>query len=194
MRGISADVAEMKTSVGEVKGSIDKLQSITYELNGTMKGQGERLSNQDKHLNGINEQLKAVQVSVREASARTATETSDKASERIAGIFDGVEKRIGESNAALAGRLEVFERKFEDASDVLVLWLALNPGDKPVARSDTSLNYHPPVPLSQKPMAMRAARNPSKTLLDGVVNFYIGDAALQTGGSRGYGPGDEGRG
>jgi hypothetical protein len=183
LMSINGNIGEMKNSIGEVKGSIDKLQSITYEFNGTLKRHDGRLEGMDKQLNDM-------RGSVREISAKTATETSDKAAERIAGILDGAEKRIGaeveqrigKNDAALAGRLDVFERKFEEASDVLVLWLALNPGDKPAARSDTSLNYYPPVSPSQKPRAMRAAHSPSKTLLDGVVNFYIGDELFRPAG------------
>jgi hypothetical protein len=181
LMSINGNIGEMKDSIGEVKGSIDKLQSITYELNGTLKGHDERLKSMDKQLNDM-------QVSARTTSVKTAT--SDKAAERIAGMLDGVEKRIGaefekrigKSDAALAGRLGSLERKFEEASDVLVLWLALNPGDKPVARSDKSLNYDPPVPLSQKQRAMRAAHSPGKTLLDGVVHFYIGDNLVRPAG------------
>ena len=89
---VSQSFSEVKGSVGEVKGSIDKLQAITYELNGTMKGH--------------DEQIKAVQVAVREASAKTAAETTDKAAERITGVLKAFEERTAKGNAALAGKFD----------------------------------------------------------------------------------------
>lgn len=182
MKGIDANVYQAQKDVGEIKGSVEKLrgemrgdveklQAATYDLNGNLKSQGERLK-------GMDEQLRAVQVSVREAPARTAAETSDKTAERIAGELQAFKK----STEDLAGRFNAFERKVEEASDVLVLWLALNPGDKPVGGSDTTLHYYPPVPPQQKQKVLHAGRSRSKTLLSGVVNFYEGDELLRQPG------------
>lgn len=167
MKGISADVAEMKDSVSEAKDSINKLQAATYELNGTMKVQGERLSSQGERLKGMAEQLKAVQT--------TASETSDKTAERIAGLLQASEKRV-------VVKFNDFERKIEEASDVLVLWLALNPGDKPVSGSDTTLHYYAPVPAQQKPRTLHASQSRSKAPLAGVVTFYDGEELLKPPG------------
>ena len=143
MGAINANVAEMKTSVSDMKGSIDKLEKVTYDLNGTMKGQDERL----KHLG---DQLKAAQDSMQGVAAKTAAETSDRASERISAVLEVFEKRIGKDNASLAGKLDAIERRVEETSDVLVLWLTLAPGDKPISRSETALSYYLPVPPEQR--------------------------------------------
>ena len=182
MRGIDTNVAQAQKDVGEIKGSVEKLrgemrgdveklQAATYELNGTTKSQGERLK-------AIDEQLRAVHVSVREAPAKTAAETSEKTAERIAGELQAFKK----STEDLAGRFNTFERKAEEASDILVLWLALNPGDKPVGASDTTLYYYPPVPPQQKQKVLHAGQSRSKTLLAGVVIFYEGDELLRLPG------------
>ena len=165
---VSQSFSEMKGSVGEVKGSIDKLQAITYELNGTLKGH--------------DEQIKAVQVAVREASAKTAAETTDKAAERITGVLKASEERTGKGNAALAGKFDAIERRAEEASDSLVVWLVLNPGDKPVARSDTTLTNHLPVPPQDKKVIIHGGQSRSKTIQAGVVTLYEGGELLKPPG------------
>lgn len=180
MTGIDANIAQTKDSVGEMKTSLDKLQAATYELNGTLKGQGERLNAQGERLKGVEEQLKAAQASIREAPAKTAAEASDKTSERVAGVIEALGKRINQTNAELAGKLEAIGHRVDEASDVLVVWLTLSPGDKPVGRSDTTLTYYLPVPPPQRQKVIQALQ--SKTLLGGVVNLFDGEALLRPPG------------
>jgi uncharacterized coiled-coil protein SlyX len=170
LKSINGNIDQMKTSIGEIKTSMDKQQSLIYELNGTMKGQSERLNAQRENLKSINEQLKAVQVSVRETPARIADETSDKASERIAGML---EKRLGKNIVDLAGKVDAIDRRIEETSSSLVLWLTLTSADKAVAISETSLTYELRIPMQDsmtqaKQKAMRGATA-------GAVNFFVGD-------------------
>jgi len=174
MKGINDIVAQGQKDVGEIKGDVEELQAAISESNGTMKGHDERLKS-------IDEQLRAVQVSVREAPTRTAAEISDKTAERIAGEFQAFKKSV----ADMAGRFEAVERKVEEASDVLVLWLALNPEDKPVAvvgTPDTTLFYEVPVPPQQKLKALHANQRRSAVPPAAAVTFYDGDERLRPPG------------
>ncbi len=148
-------------NVGEMKDSVEKLQALTYELNGTTKGQGERLKSMD-------EQLKAMQVSVRE-TARTVAETSDKASVRIARAVDAFEEHAGKNNVDLSSKIDAIERKLEEISDVVVLSFILTPETKPDFKSDTRLTYEMRVPPQQR----RSAG--SKAFQAGAVSFFDGD-------------------
>lgn len=177
---VGSTMGTINTNVSEMKSSIDKLQASAYELNGTTKDQGARLNDQGELLKKMDERLEAVQVSVRQASAKTAAETSDKTAERIAGVLEAAEKRTGRADADVLGRLEAIERKVEEASDVLVLSLALTARDRPISRLDASLTYYLLVPPQQKQKAIRAIQ--SKTPLDGAVNFFDGDVLLRPTG------------
>ena len=55
-----------------------------------------------------------------------------------------------------------------------MVWLVLNPGDKPVARSDTTFTYHPPVPPQDKKVIIHGGQSRSKTIQAGVVTLYEG--------------------
>jgi len=109
LTAINANVNEVKSSVNEVKSSSEKLQAAAYELNGATKGHAERLKSLD-------EQLKTVQTSVQNAATRTVNESSDKTSERIAGMLKALEKSIEKNNADFAERFGVVEQKIRDVS------------------------------------------------------------------------------
>jgi peptidoglycan hydrolase CwlO-like protein len=151
---INGNVGEMKDSIGEMKDSIGKQEATTYELNGTTKAQGE-------HLKSMDEQLKAVQVSMRETAIKVA-ESSDKASDRIAGI--------------VGGKIDALERKIEETSDVLVFSLTLTPGDKPEFKSETHVIYEMPIPPRQR------RSGGTKAFQAGAVSFLDGDTLFRPSG------------
>src|SRR5262249_47421566 len=87
-------MSSIRGDVGDMKAAVEKLQANTYELNGTIKGQDERLKGQDEHMKTMEDRLKSMQVAIGETSAKTASETSNKTSELIAGVLDAYGKRI----------------------------------------------------------------------------------------------------
>ena len=100
--------------------------------------------------------------------------------ERLADVLDAFEKRMDKGRADLAGKLDLIERKVDDASDVLVIWLTLTGADRPIARTETSLTYYLPIPAQQRQKVIRAIQ--SKALLDGVVSLFDGDLLLRPPG------------
>jgi hypothetical protein len=149
-----ANVAEIKTDMGEMKNFISKHDAVNYDLNGNMKAHDERLKNME-------EQHKAEQNSTREAAG--------KSSERIVAVLEAIEKRTGT-------RIDAIERKLEETSDVLVWSLNLSSDNKPEAKSDTHLVYVLHVPPQQK----RA--NTIKGFLSGAVTFFEGEQPFRPPG------------
>jgi archaellum component FlaC len=165
-------ISAISTNVGEMKATADNLQKSNYELNGTAKAQGSR-------LDSIDERLKALQAPISE-TVRIATQATEKASDRIAKEFAELEERSNKANQELTSRFNVVERKIDDVSDVLVLWLRLTPDDKPVARTDTTLTYELQIPPQERQKAAHAVL--SKTFLAGAVNFFDGDSHFRPTG------------
>jgi predicted nucleic acid-binding Zn-ribbon protein len=163
-------MSAINANVGDMKNSVEKLQTATYELNGTTKSHGEQ-------LRSVGEQLKTLQVSMRDATG-AAAETSGKASDRLAGVLEAFEKRINKNNALLDRKIDTIDRRIEESADVWVLSLTLTPEEKPAFKSDGSLIYEMEIPQQQRPI--RAGG--SKTFLAGAVTFFDRDDILRPPG------------
>jgi hypothetical protein len=169
LTGIKADVANMTKSSGEMKSSVDALQKTAFDLNGSASRQDQSLKDQGARLENIDRDLRAMQLSVRESSAKTAAESSDSTVERIGGLLKSQEKRAGTRAEDLTKRVGAIERKLEEVTDVWVLSLTLAPSSRPEIKSDTQLVFEVEIPQQQRrPVSER-------TYLAGAVRFVDPD-------------------
>jgi hypothetical protein len=112
-----------------------------------------------------------MRISIRESSGKTSTD--------VAEALKGFGGRVSGDIAGLTEKLVNLERRMEDASDVLVLWFKLTPGDLPITRSNTKLVYALKIPPGQREKASRVF---SKVLPVGAVNFFERDTPVKLAG------------